>query len=145
MDDFILEHRQRLTREAITARLEEAGHERAAIDATWERLAREQPAGGPPEYNLSTYVWIVYWLCAGLIAAGAVWSLIGGSFAVLLVLWLVAYLCLAFWPARALARGRPSSVLGGIGIALAAPIIFIAIGGGICFGTIALLVGSMGY
>ena len=141
--DFVRQHRRRLTREAITQRLEEAGHDRAQIDSTWERLVTEEPLGGPPEHNLSRYVWIVYWLGAGLIA---VWAVVATPAALIFGIgWLIAYLGLAFLPARALARGRPSSMLGSVGIALAAPVIFIAIGGGLCFATIMLLVSSLGY
>jgi hypothetical protein len=47
--DFIREHRQKLTREAIRQQLMEAGYSPEAIDGTWDSLAESEPmaSGGP--------------------------------------------------------------------------------------------------
>jgi hypothetical protein len=147
IDDFIRLHRERLTREAITQQLEAAGHARPDIDAAWERLARDEPLGGPPTGNLSTYVWIVYWLGAVMIGAWAVITELGaGGTGIGLVFgigWLALYLLLAYFPARALAQARTGSIAAGAAVVVAAPILVIVVGAGICIATIAVFAGLM--
>jgi hypothetical protein len=147
IDDFIRQNRARLTREAITDQLVAAGHARGDVDAVWERLARDEPLGGRPRGNLATYVWIVYWLGAALIGAWAVITeLRAGGTGIGLVFgigWLVVYLLIAYFPARALAHARTSSIMTGLAVVVAAPILVIVVGAGICIATIAVFAGLM--
>lgn len=147
--DFIREHRQRLTREAITQQLEEAGYARSGIDAEWERLAREEPLNGQPgRGRLSTYVWVIYWLGAALIVLYAIFVTFagsGGGFLGFAIGWLLLYLAIAYLPIRALARSRSSSLAAVVVMVVAAPLIVLLIGGGICAATLAIIFRSMGY
>jgi hypothetical protein len=148
--EYIRVSRQRYTREAITARLQRDGHSREAIDAAWERIAAEEPLAGPPGADLSLYVWIVYWLGAaaiGVITVIAVNPLgSGGGFGFLAfgIGWLIAYLGLGFFPARAFARSRPLSGSGALMLIVGVPFIFLFIGGGICLATLAAIAASLG-
>jgi hypothetical protein len=144
MDEYIRKHRGRYTREAITAELEEAGHARADIDSAWRRIDLEPP---PAESDrLGRYAWVIYWLGAALIALNAAFGIASGGigFITFGVGWLVAYLALAYFPIRALSRARMSNLATSIGLVIAAPVIVLLIGGGICLGTVALLVSQFG-
>src|SRR5688572_22944850 len=70
--DFIREHRQKLTREAIRQQLIEAGYSPEAIDNAWDSLAESEPmaSGGPviPGWRPG---WRVYLVLVGLGTAGA--------------------------------------------------------------------------
>ena len=149
IDDFIAEHRERLTREAITEQLEAAGYARADVEAAWERAALAAPPKGEVSGTMATYVWIVYWLGAALIAAyGLLTTFAGGGGVGVLpfaIGWLLLYLVLAYLPARALARTRSSNLAVIVAVVVATPVIVVVIGGGICAATLAILLGSMGY
>ncbi len=140
MDEYIRSHRDRFTREAITAELEEAGHPRAEIRAAWERVA-EEPRTPEPD-RLGGYAWYMYWLGAVLIGLYDLMLLTSGGLTLLGVSWLVAYLALAYVPIRALARARMHGVARSIGLVVAAPLVVLLIGGGICVGTAALLISA---
>ena len=43
IEEYIRTNRRKYTREAITKQLEEAGHDRAAIDATWAAFDARDP------------------------------------------------------------------------------------------------------
>jgi hypothetical protein len=143
--DYINANRARYTREAITAQLEQAGHDRAAIDAAWNEIAEESAQG--EGRNLGLYVWIVYWLGGAAIAAitvvAAIDSAGGFGFTGFGIGWLVAYLALTYLPARGLARARPTGVAGLLAVVVVAPLLVVLIGGGICIGTVfTILAGS---
>lgn len=50
---YIREHRAAYTREAITARLQEAGHGEADIEAAWVVIEAEEAAAAPPPASRS--------------------------------------------------------------------------------------------
>lgn len=145
IEGYIRDHRQRYTREAIVAELEAAGHPRHEIDAAWDRMAGGEPLAGDAS-PLGRYAWIVYWIGAGLIVLYIAFFVVGGApgFIGLGAGWLLAYLALAYWPVRALARSRPSGLAGSLGVVVAAPLLVLLIGGGLCVGTIALIASSFG-
>jgi len=148
IDDFIAEHRERLTREAITQQLEAAGYARADIDAAWQRALLAAPVAGTSRRSLATYVWVIYWLGAAIIAAYALVVIVssgGGGFLPFGMAWLLLYLAIAYLPAWALARTRSSSLVAIVAVVVAAPVIVLVIGGGICAATVAVLLNSMGY
>jgi hypothetical protein len=146
--DYIRSNRGRYTREAISQQLEEAGYDGAAIEATWEQLAAEGSSSVGEGKNLSMYVWILYWLGAGIIAAITVLATVGSGggpgFTGFGFGWLIAYLLLTYLPARVVARARPSSTAGMLAVIVGVPLIVVLIGGGICLGTIAVFVAGMG-
>lgn len=146
--DYIRSNRGRYNREGITQQLEAAGYERPAIDAAWEQVTTEEPPAGAAGHDLALYVWILYWLGAGIILAIAVISMIasggGPGFAGFGIGWLIAYLGLTYWPARAMARARPSGTAGMLLLIVGVPAVVLLIGGGICLGTIAIFVAGMG-
>jgi hypothetical protein len=146
--DYIRSNRDRYNRDGITQQLEAAGYERPAIDAAWERIATEEPQGGAEGHDLALYVWILYWLGAGIILAITIIALIGSGggpgFTGFGIGWLVAYLLLTYLPARVLARARPTGTAGAVAVVVAVPLLVLLIGGGICFGTIAIFVAGMG-
>ncbi len=146
--DYIRANRGQYTREAITQQLEAAGYERQAIDAGWDGVAMEEPAGGGETRNLALYVWILYWLGAAIISAITAISLIGSGggpgFTTFGIGWLIAYLALTYLPARALARARPSGAASTVLLIVAVPAVVLLIGGGICLGTIGIIVWALG-
>jgi len=146
--DYIRSNRRQYTREAITQQLVDAGHDRRAVEAAWEELAAAELPAGRAGRDLALYVWILYWLGAGIILAItviAIFSSGGGSGFVGFGLgWLVAYLLLTYLPARAMARSRPTGTGGMLAVIVGVPIIVVLIGGGICLGTIALIVSTLG-
>jgi hypothetical protein len=148
IDDYIRSNRDRYNREAITQQLEAAGYQREAIHATWERLATNEPQDGAEGHNLALYVWILYWLGAGIILAITVIAVAGSGggfgFTGFGIGWLVAYLLLTYLPARAMARARPTGTGGKLAVIVGVPLLVLLIGGGICFGTIAVFVAGMG-
>ena len=137
--DFIREHRGKYTREAIRQRLIEAGHSAQEVDWTWDRLAATEPAAPAPTSGYRTYVWIVFGLCAALIALSALSLYFFG------IGWLAAFVAIAFWPARWFAKQRPSDTMSWIGLAIAAPLVFVLIGGGICFATVIVVLSTMSF
>ena len=136
--DFIRENRGRYTREAIRQRLIEAGHSAEEIDWTWDRLAASEPEAPARPSGYRTYVWIVFGLCAALIALSTIGLLYFG------IGWLLAFLAIAYWPARWFARLRPTDAMSWVGLAIAAPLVFVLIGGGICFATIVVILAGSG-
>jgi hypothetical protein len=146
--DYIRSNRERYNRDAITQQLEAAGYERGAIDDAWETLAGREPGGGGEGRSLATYVWILYWLGAAIILAITAIALVssggGSGFTAFGIGWLLAYLALTYLPARALARVRPTGTGGLLGVILAVPVLVLLIGGGICFGTIAIIAAALG-
>ena len=142
--DFIREHRPRLTREAITQQLQEAGYAREEIDRTWERLATEEPINADgQEGRLGWYVWLVYLL--GVVVIGLYSPVLGLQANLLGIGWVILYLVLAFFPARAMARTRARSLGGTVAIVILAPLVLLSINGGICVATIVLIASSLGY
>lgn len=127
--EYIIEHRDRYTRESIAEQLISAGHEPSAVDATWEALREGTPAAAPRRRG-GGYVMTVYLL--GL-AAIIVLALLNGlqlvPFVVVLVLAyaIVGYLVARVWAPRATM---------GIGLALAVPFVFLLIGFGSCIAAI---------
>jgi len=143
--DYIRANRDRYTKEAIRDQLLAAGHEQAAIDEAWQQIVAEATPARPEGSNLSLYVWILYWLGAGIIAAFIVIGFVGGGgFVSFFVGWLVAYLVLTYLPARAMARARPTGTGGVLAVIVGVPLLVLLIGGGICFGTIAIFAAGLG-
>ena len=144
--DYIHANRERYTREAVTQQLEQAGHDRQAIDAAWREIEAEGPPAETKGKNLSLYVWILYWLGAGMIAALIVIEFVGAGagFVGFFAGWLIAYLLLAYVPARAVARARPTGTGGVLAVIVGVPVLVILIGGGICVGTIAFFAAGLG-
>jgi hypothetical protein len=136
---YIRANRGTYTRGAISQRLVEAGHDRAEIDAAWERLAEQEPMVDVRGRNLAQYVWVVYGLGAAIILLLTI-----GGLSFLGVVWLVAYLLAGFWPARALARQRPDRAVEMLFLIVGAPLVFLFIGGGICFATVLVFLAGMG-
>lgn len=146
IDEFIRQHRDRLTREAITQQLEAAGYGRSAIDAAWVRITSPEPEARPASRSSATAVWTAYWLGAGLIAAFTLFSGVTGSgVGPFGIGWLIAYLLLAYLPARALAGIRADSILGVVALVVVTLLIVAGIGLGICAATIVVIVNSLGY
>jgi hypothetical protein len=141
--DYIRANRGQYTREAITQQLVQAGHDRAAVDAAWEQLATGEAPAGRQGTNLAPYVWIVYWLGAGIILTITLIAVVGSGggagFAGFGIGWLVAYLLLTYLPARAMARARPIGGGGMLAVIVGVPLLVVLIGGGICLGTIAII------
>lgn len=146
--DYIRSNRGRYTREGMTQQLEQAGYGRAAIEAAWEQLAAEGSSNVAGAKDLTMYVWILYWLGAAIIAAITIIAMVGSGgsagFTSFGIGWLIAYLLLMYLPARALARARPTGTAGAVGLIVAVPLLVLLIGGGICFGTIAIFVAGLG-
>ena len=146
--DYIRSNRERYTREGITQQLVQAGYGLEAIEEAWRQLAAEQSPVGAEGRNLALYVWILYWLGAGIILAITVIASIGSGggsgFTGFGIGWLIAYLLLTYLPARALARARPTGTAGVVAVVVAVPLLVLSIGGGICFGTIAIIAASLG-
>jgi hypothetical protein len=146
--DYIRANRDRYTKEAIRDQLLAAGHDQSAIDAAWQQVAAEEPPAAAQGKNLALYVWILYWLGGAVIATITLLALLGSTggsgFTAFGVAWLVAYLALTFFPARAMARARPTGGIGLLGLIVLAPLVVVLIGGGICLGTIALILGALG-
>jgi hypothetical protein len=146
--DYINANRARYTREAITAQLEQAGHDREAIDAAWNEVAKVGSAEGEGR-NLGLYVWIVYWLGGSAIAAITIFAAIGSGggsgFTAFGIGWLVAYLALTYLPARALARARPTGMAGFLAVVVVSPLVVVLIGGGICLGTVMVFIAGLGW
>ena len=78
IDEYIRQNRGRYTREAIRQQLTESGHDPAAVDAAWDRLAASSPA------SMRTDGWRPGWreflvlLVVGAIGAALVWA--GGDY-----------------------------------------------------------------
>ena len=142
---YLDEHGGTYTTEALRTRLLEAGHDPADVD---EALAEWRATAPPPGGTMSGYVWAIYWLGAALIGVWTVAFLLGqptgATVGLLGVGWLIAYLALAYFPARALARARTGSAASVVRILAAAPIVVLLIGGGICLATIAVVASSFG-
>jgi hypothetical protein len=145
--DYIRANRTQYTREAIRARLIEAGHSPEEVDWTWDRLGEAEPMAPPGPSGFRWYVWMLFGLCAVLIAIPTVITAASGQgfgFAPFGVGWLVAFIVVAVWPALWFARQRPSSALGWIGMILVVPVVFLLIGGGICYATIFVIASGLG-
>jgi hypothetical protein len=103
--DYVRQNRQRYTREAISDQLREAGYSREAVDATWDRLASEEPEPKPKQeagHSMGKFVWLAP-VAGGLIV---VLSLIGYA-GVSALVWWVAIVLLVVVPAAWLSRHRP--------------------------------------
>jgi hypothetical protein len=105
--DYIRQNRQRYTRDSITTQLQVAGYDREAIDATWDRLASEEPRPQPQPthdagHGMGRFVWLAP-LAGALIV---VISLIGYA-GVSALAWWVAIVLLVVVPAAWLSRRRP--------------------------------------
>jgi hypothetical protein len=146
--DYIRSNRGRYTREGITQQLLQAGYSDQAIEAAWQQHAIEGTALGAEGQSLALYVWILYWLGAGIILAITVVAAVGSGggfgFTGLGIGWLIAYLLLTYLPARAMARARPSGMGGVLAVIVGVPLLVLLIGGGICFGTIAIIAAGLG-
>lgn len=148
--DYIRANRGQYTREAITQQLVDAGHDRGAVEAAWTRLEDEEPLAGAGGRNLARYVWILYWLGAGIIVVITLIATVGSGgggglgFLGFGLGWLVAYLLLTYLPARAMAGARPTGTGGMLAVIVGVPLVVVVIGGGICLGTIALIVSGLG-
>ena len=78
IEEYIRANRRKYTREAITKQLEEAGHDRAAIDATWAALESRDP-----DETVGQAFWGRFWLFVLALNAGAL--LLVGAFSGLLI------------------------------------------------------------
>jgi hypothetical protein len=124
VDEYIRANRDRYTREAITQQLIAAGHDRATVDAAWERAdadasADPAPAGWRPGW------WILLGLLVlGAIGAALVWAdeRYGAGIAP------VAYFILAF-VAVAAGKGIATLIDGGHRIAVGILLGLLALGG----------------
>lgn len=145
IEDYVRANRSRYTRPAITERLEAAGHRREEIDATWERLERDEPIVADAHRPLGRYAWAVYWLGGALIVLAMVIAVVNNSVGFLTfgAAWLVAYLALAALPIRAIARTRATSLGTTVLLIVAAPLAVLLIGGGICYGTIFFIASTL--
>ena len=144
--DFIRANRGQYTREAIRQRLIEAGHKAEEVDWTWDRLAEIEPLAPPGPSGFRWYVWILFGLCAVLIGIPTVISGGQGSgFAPFGIAWLLVFVLIAIWPAMWFARQRPNSALGWTGMILVVPLVFLLIGGGVCFATVVVISSMLGF
>ena len=78
IDEYIRLNRERYTREAIRQQLTAAGHDPAAIDAAWERLAATAPASPEPVGWRPGWREFLVLLVVGAIGAAIVWA--GGDY-----------------------------------------------------------------
>lgn len=108
MDEYIRQNRDRYTREAIDRQLLEAGHDRADIEAAWQRASG--PAEAPQGWRPGWWTFAIL-LAVGAIGAGVAWAdetYGGGGFAVVVYAVIVT---VAYGIAKAIAilvdRGRP--------------------------------------
>lgn len=76
--DYISANRGKYTREAIRQQLAAAGHDPAAIDAAWERLAAAEPASAKPVGWRPGWREFLVLLAVGAIGAAIVWA--GGDY-----------------------------------------------------------------
>jgi hypothetical protein len=144
--DYIRANRTRYTREAIIQQLIAAGHSKEEVEASWDELSQKEPISRPAGTNMATYVWVIFWLGAAAIVVFMVAGLLsGGGLGGFGVGWLIAYLGIGVWPALWFARSQPGSAAGVVAVVLAVPIVMVLIGGGICLGTIVVVMQSMGY
>ena len=143
IEEYIRANRRRYTREAITKQLEEAGHERAAIDATWAALEARDPDDVAGEGFWGRFLLILLGINLAVLAlvgfgTGAFFSperiVFIGVLAVAL-----AFGALIAWGLVALTGptklGRTTATV--IGVAI--PLIFALLLGGACYA----MVGSM--
>ena len=138
--EYIRANRERYTREAVIEQLVQAGHRRWDVEAAWAQLEAEEPMGSSTGANMSAYAWIIFGLGAAAIAIPTVLGLVnGGGFGLFGVGWLIAYLAIAVWPTRAFARSRPGTLGGVVAVVLAVPIVVLLIGGGLCIGTVLVI------
>jgi hypothetical protein len=146
IEEYIRANRSRYTREAITKQLEEAGHDRAAIDATWNALDAKDP-----DEVAGEGFWGRFWLyllginlavfLVVLLATGMIGTLGEGSFLLAIILAIaLAIAGLIAWgivaatgPTR---LGRTTATVIGVVI----PLLFALLIGGTCYA----LVGAIG-
>jgi hypothetical protein len=139
--DFITANRRKYTREAITQQLLEAGHDRAAIDATWAALDARDPDEVAGEgfwgrfwlflVGLNVAVFLLVFLATGMVNSGVLAVVLAIVLAIgALMAWGIVA---ATGPAR---MGRTTAmVIGGV-----IPLIFALLIGGSCYA----LVGAIG-
>lgn len=146
IEEYIRANRRRYTREAITKQLEEAGHDRAAIDATWAALDAIDPDEVAGEGFWGRFWLFVLALNAGALLLVGVFSglLIGGGGLFVLVILGVALTigALIAWGIVALTRpaemGRGTAmVVGGL-----VPLLFTFLIAGSCYALVAGLGGA---
>jgi hypothetical protein len=146
--DYIVANRDTYTREAIIEQLVAAGHDKVAVERTWEELSTGAPMGGQVGTNMAPFAWFIFGLGAAVLLAGPVLGTFSGgsTFAGELILgvgWLGAYLAVGVWPTLWFARQRPRTALGVVALAVAVPIAMVLVGGGICLGTLFVVFQAM--
>jgi hypothetical protein len=140
IDEYIRTNRDRYTREAITQQLMDAGHERDAIDAAWDRLTREP--GPPPTAQLANvdderrklrrWSFLVYVtvFAAVMLAAVAVFDTDIGPYAGIVAI-VLGFTLLIGWGVSMLI-GRALVPHTGLLVALAVPVLAALVVGGSC-------------
>lgn len=149
IDEYIEEHRESFTREALTEKLLEAGHDPSAIEAAWIRIdradaARATASGRPGSgtYALAVLLGLGYGAAciAALVAVG-----MGGAVAVLMLVYVAAMIAAAAWSiARLLAAPRRGGGTSAIAAAVAISVVVFVGLSGACFALVGPAINASG-
>ncbi|MDQ2933464.1 MAG: hypothetical protein M3R49_00525 [Chloroflexota bacterium] len=140
--DYIRQHRDRYTRDAIRQRLAEAGYDPAEIDATWVALETErhdQDTASSPRFWRYFWAWVaVTYLVAFVVVVIATGLLARGGMTPVALIYAVALgiALLAAW--GIVAATRPTQLGRGTALAIGGviPLVFALLVGGSCYGLI---------
>jgi hypothetical protein len=144
IEEYIRANRRKYTREAITKQLEEAGHDRAAIDATWAAFEARDPDETVGEAFWARFLIFVLALnVAALLLVGVFSGMLttGGGIFVLVILGVVLAIgALISWGVVALLR--PTELSRGTAMAIGGfvPLLFTFLIAGSCYA----LIGGLG-
>jgi hypothetical protein len=143
IDDYLRANRDAYTREALTKRLVEEGHDPAAVDAAWARItghASDRWAEGDPPIHpptgkagIGTLFLILTAICTygGAIFLAGIAISFGGGISVLMIVYIVAMLFGLVYTVRRLlsAPKRGSGFAPIFGAAAVAIVIFVGLSG----------------
>lgn len=132
LDEYLRANRDRFTREALTKRVVEEGHDPADVEAAWARVERG-PIGtaGIGTWALALLAVVVY---GGAIVAAVFTISYGGAVSLLMVVYVIAMLCGLVYSVRRLLAAPTSGIgwapiWGAVGLAF---VIFVGLSGA-CF------------
>lgn len=139
--DYIRQHRDRYTRDAIRQRLAEAGYDPPDIDATWAALeaeTRDVGTTGSPRFWRYFWVWVAatYLLAFVVVVMATELLTRGGTLAALVYAVALGIALLAAW--GIVAATRPAHRSRGTALAIGGviPLVFALLVGGSCYGLI---------
>jgi hypothetical protein len=140
--DYIRQHRDRYTRDAIRQRLTEAGYDPPDIDATWaaiEAERRDSGTTGSPRFWRYFWVWVAAtYLLAFVVVVTATGLLTRGGMTLAALVYAVALgiALLAAWGIVAATRPAQRSRSTALAIGGVIPLVFALLVGGSCYGLI---------